>query len=157
MQKASGLTSQQQSEVKQMIECALLGFKVSISNELSLLNQLLQEPTQEKSQVLEMSPIQPFGLTMDNTKEQLGSSSLESEEKLDIPLILKQSEAKQSEASQKEAPEKVKTKIAFKAQTKAMTLGNKKVLKKPPLNESRNVNKRMPLKECPSVLTKKKL
>ena len=55
MQTNGGLSPKQQSEVKKMIECALLGFKASLSDGLSLLNELVQAP-QEKKQ-LDQSPI----------------------------------------------------------------------------------------------------
>ena len=58
MQQSSTLTSRQQEEIKQMIECALIGFRASISHELNLLTQLLQPVVPEKgSQLIHESPI----------------------------------------------------------------------------------------------------
>ena len=127
MQKSAGLSSQQQTEVKQIIECALLGFKASISNELTLLSQLLKEPVREKEFVLDESPIQPFGLTMESTKELLDISPIQSKSLKNAKLSLK---------SQNKTP-----------------LVNKKVQERPLLS----TKKRPPLKGFNSVLTKKKL
>eukprot|EP00826_Nyctotherus_ovalis_P060953 TRINITY_DN861_c0_g4_i1.p1 TRINITY_DN861_c0_g4~~TRINITY_DN861_c0_g4_i1.p1 ORF type:complete len:180 (+),score=51.47 TRINITY_DN861_c0_g4_i1:186-725(+) len=68
MQASPGLTSQQQSEVKKMIEYAIIGFKASISNELSLLNQLLQAPLPEKKS-LDQSPLWLRAAALDPPKD----------------------------------------------------------------------------------------
>eukprot|EP00826_Nyctotherus_ovalis_P057975 TRINITY_DN7944_c0_g3_i1.p1 TRINITY_DN7944_c0_g3~~TRINITY_DN7944_c0_g3_i1.p1 ORF type:complete len:137 (+),score=39.73 TRINITY_DN7944_c0_g3_i1:131-541(+) len=136
-----------------MIECALLGFKASISNELSLLSQLLQEPPQEKSHVLRMSPIQPFGVTMENTKEEFEDSPLEAEEKLEVPQLLRQT----AEEAQRQGANRAKAKVETKAQSRVPVAGSKKEPRKVAISEYRNAGKRTALRECPSVVTKKKL